>query len=153
MVDVSDYVADHGLVPVDDPKSGRLTFRRKSFNAVAGQEQMDQAISKAARRQRTAANLSRAELAVLLGSLEQVYGRYERALTKFHATQILHMCELFRVFPDDFLFDAAPHLWGATPEEANERRRVIQLIQRLPAEQMKLVARILDSILAFESAS
>ncbi|WP_244441716.1 helix-turn-helix transcriptional regulator [Rhizobium grahamii] len=111
---------------------------------------MDESIARSLRQFRIEKDLSRAELALLLGSIEAVYGRYERAVTKLHATQVLHLCEVLGIFPDDLLFDAAPHLWGQTREEADERRRITKMIQTLPPDTLRTVATILDSIFALQ---
>ena len=145
-----DYIIEAGLEATSDPKVERPVYRRPGFDGIASQQAMDEAIAGSLREARLGKDLSRAELALLLGSMEQVYGRYERAITKLHATQVLHLCELLRLVPDDLLFDAAPHLWGATEEEAHERRRVIKMVQALSPETLRTVGTLLDSIFALQ---
>ena len=149
---IDDYISGAGLEPATDPKIDRTVYRRPGFGGISTSPEMDEVIAATLRRFRTERDLSRAELATLLGSIEAVYGRYERGLTKLHATQVLHLCEVLGIFPDDLLFDAAPHLWGGTPEEAHERRRITMMIQALPPETLHTVATILDSIFALQKA-
>ncbi|MGV2102882.1 helix-turn-helix domain-containing protein [Rhizobium sp. 21-4511-3d] len=146
-----EYINEVGLVATSDPKVERPVYRKRGFGGTATPQQMDNAIAASLRYVRLEKRLSRAELSLLLGSMEQVYGRYERALTKLHATQVLHLCEILEVFPDDLLFDAAPHLWGSSEEEARERRRVMKLVQKLSPETLKTVGTLLDSISALQN--
>ncbi len=39
--------------------------------------------------------------------------------------------------PIDMIFETAPHLWGKTPEEAEDRRTLTRLIERLPHDTMR----------------
>ncbi|OWV96869.1 helix-turn-helix transcriptional regulator [Rhizobium sp. R693] len=144
------YITETGLEPTADAKVDRPVYRRPGFDGIASTQAMDETIADALSRFRKQKDLSRAELAMLIGSIEAVYGRYERAVTKLHATQVLHLCEVLGIFPDDLLFDAAPHLWGHTREEALERRRITKMIQALPPETLRTVATILDSIFALQ---
>jgi len=146
------YIESEGLEATVDPKLDRAVYRRPGFDGVATPQQMDEAIARALRAHRKGKGLSRAEVALLLGSLEQVYGRYERAVTKLHATQVIHLCEVLRILPDDLLYEAAPHLWGETPEEAHERRRVLKLIQELPFDTLRSISAILDNIFALQKS-
>lgn len=147
-----DYIAKKGLEATSDVSEDRPIYRKSGFDGVATFLEMEQSISEALRRVRADKELSRAEVALLLGSVEQVYGRYERAQLKLHATQVLHLCELFEVYPDDLLFEAAPHLWGDTVEEARERRRITKMIQNLPHDSLQALGKILDGIMALQSA-
>jgi len=144
------YIAEAGLEATADAKVERPVYRRPGFEGVATFQEMDEGIARSLRQFRLEKDLSRAELALLLGSIEAVYGRYERAVTKLHATQVLHLCEVLEIFPDDLLFDAAPHLWGQTKEEACERRRITKMIQSLPPDTLRTVATILDSIFTLQ---
>jgi len=144
------YIAETGLEATTDAKVERPVYRRPGFEGIPSSQEMDESIAKSLRAFRIEKDLSRAELALLLGSIEAVYGRYERAVTKLHATQLLHLCEVLEIFPDDLLYDAAPHLWGRTKEEAEERRRITKMIQSLPPDTLRTVATILDSIFALQ---
>jgi transcriptional regulator with XRE-family HTH domain len=145
------YIIERGLVATEDPKLDRPVFRSPGFDGITTSQEMDEAIAQSLREHRVEQNLSRAELAQLLGSLEAVYGRYERSVTKLHATQVLHLCEVLDIYPDDLLFEAAPHLWGDTREEAQERRRITKMIQALPRDTLHTISSILDSIFALQN--
>jgi len=147
-----EFINEAGLEPTEDPKVERPIYRRPGFAGIPTPQEMDDAIAASLRQFRIDNDLSRAELALLIGSLEQVYGRYERAITKLHATQILHLCEVLGIYPDDLLFKAAPHIWGASEEEANERRRITKMIQSLSPSTLRTVATILDSVFALQKS-
>lgn len=152
-VKTDEYIKEAGLEGTHDPKVDRPIYRRPGFAGIPTFQGMDEAIAASLREIRVGKDLSRAELALLIGSLEQVYGRYERAITKLHASQVLHLCEILGIYPDDLLFDAAPHLWGASEEEAHERRRISKMIQSLSPSTLRTVATILDSIFALQKSS
>lgn len=48
---------------------------------------------------------------------------------------MIHRCELLGFMPTDMLFEVAPHLWGRTQEEAEDRRTLTKLIERLPQDK------------------
>ncbi|WP_117196063.1 helix-turn-helix domain-containing protein [Rhizobium terrae] len=149
---IETYINEEGLEATTDPKVDRPVYRRPGFDGIASPSEMDQAIAAALSQKRQEKGLSRADVVLLLGSIQEVYGRYERGVTKLHATQVLHLCEVLRIFPDDLLFDAAPHLWGETPDEAQKRRRITKMIQELPADTLDTIATILDSIFKIQKA-
>lgn len=148
-----DYIAGEGLEVASDAKEERPVHRKPGFDGLVSFSEMEQTISENLKRIRIEKKLSRAELARLLGSVESVYGRYERTRLKLHATQVLHLCELLGIYPDDLLFEAAPHIWGNTADEALERRRIIKIIQDLPQDSLKTLGSVLDGILALQNTS
>jgi transcriptional regulator with XRE-family HTH domain len=147
-----DYIEKNALVATTDPKLDNPVYRRPGFEEILTPPEMDEKITNALRAARIDKDLARTELAPLLGFAEAVYGRYERGLTKLHATQILQVCEVLRIFPDDLLFDAAPHLWGDDRTEAEQRRRITKLIQQLPRDTLDTVTTVLDAMLSLQSA-
>lgn len=147
------YITEKGLEIAEGSSAERPVYRRPGFNGIVMPDAADEMIAASLRQFRLAKDLSRAELALLLGSIEAVYGRYERAITKLHATQVLHLCEILGIYPDDLLFEAAPHLWGTTEEEALERRRIAKMIQSVPPQTLKTIATILDSIFELQKSA
>ncbi|OYR25991.1 putative helix-turn-helix domain protein [Brucella lupini] len=45
---------------------------------------------------------------------------------------MIHICEVLGVIPIDMLYEAAPHLWGNSEEEAKERVELAKLLANLP---------------------
>lgn len=48
--------------------------------------------------------------------------------------------------PNDMIFDAAPHLLGKTPEEAEDRQTLTKLIEKLPHDTMRDLIRLLKKM-------
>lgn len=97
-------------------------YRRPGFDGIETLGEMDAKISAFLRRKREDLGLSRNDLAPMLGLSAPVYGRYERAFSRMTVTRMIHLCELLGFMPIDMLYEAAPHLWGKTPEEAEDRK-------------------------------
>lgn len=126
------YKKQMGLVETSDPDIAKPVYRRPSFDGVHTLDEMEQRIAAHLRRKRKEKGLSREELGELLGLSAQVYGRYERAFSKMHVTRMIHLCEVLGLMPMEMLFDAAPHIWGRTPEEAEDRLALAKLVVNLP---------------------
>ncbi len=67
-----------------------------------------------------------------MGLSTPVYGRYERAFSKLHVTRMVHICEVLNIMPIEMLYEAAPHLWGKSEEEAKDRVELAKLVADLP---------------------
>ncbi|MBW9064647.1 hypothetical protein JNB71_15105 [Rhizobium herbae] len=52
------------------------------------------------------------------------------------AGRMIHLCELLGFMPIDMLFEAGPASVGKTQEEADDRRTLTKLIERLPQDTM-----------------
>ncbi|SDN95994.1 helix-turn-helix transcriptional regulator [Ensifer sp. YR511] len=146
------YIQKAGLVESREPKTEKIVYRRPGFGGILTDKEMDEKIASALRKARDEQKLTRAELAPLLGLAEQVYGRYERSVSKLHVTQLIHLSEILGFAPDDLLFAAAPHLWGETPEEASKRRRLIKLIEDLPGDTLNTVLTLMEAILRIQQS-
>ncbi|WP_292266613.1 helix-turn-helix domain-containing protein [Mesorhizobium sp.] len=57
----------------------------------------------------------------MLGLSDQVYSRYENAVSRLTVGRLLHICEVLSISPVEILFPVAPHLWG----EARPKRRLV----------------------------
>ncbi|APG86407.1 hypothetical protein SAMCCGM7_pA0068 (plasmid) [Sinorhizobium americanum CCGM7] len=67
--------------------------------------------------------------------------------------RLIHLCEIMGFMPLDVIFDTAPHLWGKTPEEAEDRLTLTKLIERLPPDTMRDLIRLLKRMLPGEQAA
>nr|WP_153503820.1 MULTISPECIES: helix-turn-helix transcriptional regulator [Sinorhizobium] len=133
-----------GLVEITDPEFPRPVFRQSGFDGILTAKEMDEKISAWLKKTREAKGISRADLAHLLGLSVSVYARYERGSeARMSIPRLIHLCEIMGFMPLDMIFDTAPHLWGKTPEEAEERRTLTRLIERLPADTMRDLIRLL----------
>lgn len=125
-----------GLVETLEAGNSKPVFRRPGFAGIQDFAALENALASAIRRERKAAGLSREQLSGMIGIAEQVYGRYERATSHLTATRLIHLCELLAIEPTRLLQDAAPHLWGDTKEEADNRIQLARLVGDVPADAL-----------------
>lgn len=125
-----------GLVETLEAGNSKPVFRRPGFAGFQDFAALENALASGIRRERKAAGLSRETLAGMVGIAEQVYGRYERATSHLTATRLIHLCELLAIEPTRLLHDAAPHLWGETKQEADDRTKLALLIRDVPADAL-----------------
>lgn len=137
MSDLSSYMNARDLVETTDPELERPVYRKTGFDGIQTSQQMDERISAFLKKTREDKGLSRAELAQLLGLSVSVYGRYERSESRMTVPRLIHLSELMGFMPMDMIFETAPHLWGRTLEEAEDRRTLTKLIEQLPHDTMR----------------
>jgi transcriptional regulator with XRE-family HTH domain len=128
------YRGKRGLVETTEPDFERPLWRKPGFGGVVSLEDMDRAISDFLREARHKQGLTREQLAELLGISGQVYGRYERAFSKMNVTRLIHLSEILGFKPIEMIYAAAPHLFGKTPKEAENRIRLMRLMSRMRPE-------------------
>ncbi|WP_426289740.1 helix-turn-helix transcriptional regulator (plasmid) [Ensifer adhaerens] len=150
MVDLSSYKSARDLVETTDPELERPVYRRPGFDGIQTSHEMDERISAFLKNTREAKDLSRAELAQMLGLSVSVYGRYERSESRMTVPRLIHLCELMGFMPTDMIFATAPHLWGETPEEAEDRMKLTKLVERLPHDTMRDLIRLLERMMPAE---
>lgn len=144
VTDAVGLMSARGLVEVVDPEFDRPVFRQSGFDGILSAKEMDEKISAWLKKTREAKGISRADLAHLLGLSVSVYGRYERGSeARLSIPRLIHLCEIIGFMPLDMIFDAAPHLWGKTPEEAEDRLTLTKLVERLPHDTMRDLIRLL----------
>lgn len=140
---LDDYRNRLNLVQTNEPEIDKPVFRCRGFNGtVSSLGEIDEKLSRILHTKREEAGLSRAELGEMLGLSVAVYGRYERAFSRLTVSRMVHLCELLGIMPIDMLYEAAPHLWGKTPEEAVARKRLDTLLNGLPLETIEDLARV-----------
>ncbi|MBP1848326.1 transcriptional regulator with XRE-family HTH domain [Rhizobium petrolearium] len=145
--DLTSYKISRGLVETTDPElENKPICRRPGFDGITSLGEMEERISAFLKRAREREGLTRGELAPMLGLSESVYGRYERAFSKMTVTRMIHLCELLGFTPMDMIFDAAPHLWGRTEEEARDRLTIAHLLRNIPTDTLRDLIRILTKL-------
>ncbi|NTB87652.1 helix-turn-helix domain-containing protein [Agrobacterium tumefaciens] len=140
------YIAELGLVKTADPENEKPVYRREGLDGISTFEELDARLGEKLRECRQAKDLSRADLATLVGLSEQVYGRYERSSSRMQVSRLIHLSEILGISPLGMLFAAAPHLWGKTPEEADTRFRMIRLLDELPTDTMASIVTLLETV-------
>lgn len=122
------YRVHRGLVETNEPDFERPLWRRPGFDGVVSIDDMDKALSEFLIAARKKAGLTREQLAGLLGISGPVYGRYERAYSKLNVTRLIHLSEILGFPPIEMIYAAAPHLFGDTPELAQQRLTLLRLL-------------------------
>ena len=147
-----EYIASAGLVETRDPESGSSIYRSAGFDGVPSMDDLDVKIGEALRASRERRDLTRPDLAPMLGLTPQVYGRYERGEAKLSVTRLVHLAEILDFSPLDVISTAAPHVMGRTIEEADIRCRLIAVMEKLPLEKAKLLLDVAETFLATQPA-
>jgi transcriptional regulator with XRE-family HTH domain len=140
------HIEELGLVKTVDPENEKPVYRRQIPEGISTFEELDAKLGDMLRKSRKASDLSRADLATLVGLSEQVYGRYERSSSKMLVSRLIHLSEILGVSPLGMLYATAPHLWGKNPEEAETRFRMMKLLEELPPETMSSVVKLLETV-------
>lgn len=154
MTDEVSLMSARGLVEVADPEFDRPVFRQPGFDGTLTAKEMDKKISAWLKKTREANDISRADLAHLLGLSVSVYGRYERGSeARMSIPRLIHLCEIMGFMPLDMIFETAPHLWGKTLEEAEDRLTLMKLVERLPHDTMRDLIRLLKRMTPEEPAA
>jgi transcriptional regulator with XRE-family HTH domain len=151
--DMDAYKNKMGLVEATDPEIDKPVFRRPGYDGIKTFGEIDERIAQFIRKAREDKELTRAELAPLLGLSMPVYGRYERAFSKMHVTRMIHLCEILGFMPMEMLFSAAPHLWGRTPEEARDSMELTELVMALPHGTKRDLLALVKKMVALERAA
>lgn len=131
------YKQSRGLVETTDDEVDKPLHRRPGYEGIVTFGEMDERLAAFVRNKRETEGLTRADFAAIVGLSTPVYGRYERAFSRITVTRMIHLCELLGFSPTDMIFEAAPHLYGRTPEEAEDHRKLSQLIRTLPHETIR----------------
>jgi len=146
------HIEELGLLKTVDPENEKPVYRREGFGGISTFEDLDTKLGEELRKCRQVKDLSRADLATLVGLSEQVYGRYERSSSKMQVSRLIHLSEILGVSPLGLLFATAPHLWGKTPEEADTRIRMMRLLEELPPETMSSIVKLLETVAVLQGS-
>ncbi|AIC29887.1 XRE family transcriptional regulator protein (plasmid) [Rhizobium etli bv. mimosae str. IE4771] len=152
--DLASYRSSRGLVSTADPEVDKPIYRKPGFDGkITTLGDMEELISAFLKKTREAQGLSRADIAPMLGLSIPVYGRYERAFSKMTVTRMIHLCEILGFMPIDMIFEAAPHLWGRTSEEAEDCRTLARILRSLPSDTTRDLIRLLQRMIPADNES
>lgn len=140
------YIEDKSLVQTTDPEIDKAIYRCPGFEGAPELNELDRRISEALREARDKTGLSRAEVAPFLGLHEQVYGRYERNEAKMHVVRLIHLSEVLDFSPIDVIMAVAPYRFGKTRAEADKRRKLIKVVESLPADAVESLLGLVDAM-------
>ena len=148
----AEYEKDVGLVETTDPEIDKPIFRKPGFNGIEDFGEMDRRISVFLRKGRDGIGLTREEVARFLGLSTPVFGRYEKAISKLHVTRLIHLSEVLGFHPMELVYAAAPHLFGKTPQQAEDEMKLAKLIWKLPPSTVGTLIKLVDEMHAISTA-
>ena len=134
--EIERHIKLQGLVPVFDADTDRTIYRRKTDLPVPSSEEMEKGISDHLAATRENANISKEEMAELLGLSQQFYGRAERKEAHIRVTRLIFMIEILGPEMFDVLAEVAPQIFGKNEAEAKARGQLVSTIMRLPAKNV-----------------
>lgn len=130
--DVQTYIDEHGLVETNDDESEKPIYRKPGFEGVRSFNEMEQAFSQFIRERRDAKRLNRAQMGTMIGLHETIFARYERAFSKLQATRLIHLSEILDCSPIEMIHAAAPHFFGDSQKEADDKLKLILRVLNMP---------------------
>ncbi|WP_292524997.1 helix-turn-helix transcriptional regulator [Mesorhizobium sp.] len=107
-----EWISHLGLQQIDDPQIDKPVYRKTSFGELELSAKIEIKISTSLRNARDRRKIPRSKLAPMLGLSNQVYNRYETAISRLTVGRLLHICEVLSISPVEILYPVAPHLWG-----------------------------------------
>jgi hypothetical protein len=131
--DVQKYIEEHGLIETTDDESEKPVYRKPGFEGIRSFDEMERAFSQFVRERRDVKRLNRAQMGTMVGLHETIFARYERAFSKLHATRLIHFCEILDCSPIEMIHIAAPHFFGESRKEADDKLNLILRILNMPA--------------------
>jgi len=137
---------EKGLIAVKDPACEKPVFRRDASSGIRSFEEIDRDLGNALKEKRKITGLSREAIAELIGLSTPVYGRYERGFSALTVTRLIHLCEVLNIGPEEMIFSVAPHLYGASQEEAEERYATFSMVRKLDVDTLKLLRQLLEQV-------
>ncbi|RWE05802.1 MAG: XRE family transcriptional regulator [Mesorhizobium sp.] len=146
------YEERAGLVETTDLEIDKPIFRHPGFAGIDQLGKMDERISDFLLKARRDVGLTREELARFLGLSTQVFGRYEKAISKLHVTRLVHLSEILGFHPMDLVYSAAPHLFGKTAEEAADQIKLAKLIWTLPPRTISTLVDLVEEMHAISAS-
>ena len=144
--DVGAYIEKRGLVETTDAEIEKPIYRKPGLDGIASFGDMEEVFSNLVRAKRDEHNLNRAQLAMMLGLSEQVFARYERAISKMHVTRLVHLSEILGFSPLEMIHAAAPHLFGATQQEADDKMALISRMLKMPAPTSSALLNLVEEL-------
>lgn len=144
--DVRTFIDRYGLVETNEPDIEKPIYRKRGFDGIRSFGKMEEIFSRMVREKRDGHNLNRAQLAMMLGLSEQVFARYERAFSKMHVTRLIHLSEILGFSPIEMIHAAAPHLFGDSPEEADDKMKLVLRVLKMPASTTSSLLKLVEDL-------
>lgn len=146
MRDLTDYMSSMGLVETQEKELERPLYRRPGFDGIVSFADIDAKLSEFLAERRESTGLSRPDFARLFGVSRTVYARYERDISRLSVARMIHLSELLGFLPMEMISAAAPHLYGPTRQEAEDRLELCRLVADLPNDTVRNLIGIIGQL-------
>nr|WIE94755.1 helix-turn-helix transcriptional regulator [Mesorhizobium sp. WSM4875] len=144
--DVQNYIDETVLVKTSDEESEKPVWRKPGFEGIRSFGEMEQIFSRFIRAHRDAKRLNRAQVGMMVGLHETIFARYERAFSKLQATRLIHLCEILGCSPIEMIHAAAPHFFGESRKEADDKLKLILRILEMSASTASSMLSTLEGL-------
>ncbi|KAA3452247.1 XRE family transcriptional regulator [Mesorhizobium sp. SARCC-RB16n] len=151
--DVQKYIDECGLVETSDEESEKPIYRKPGFEGIRSFREMEQIFSQFIREHRDTKRLNRAQVGMMVGLHETIFARYERAFSKLHATRLIHLCEILDCSPVEMIHAAAPHLFGESRKEADDKLKLVLRILDMPASTASSLLSMIEGLVGEDRSS
>lgn len=121
-----EWISHLGLQQIADPRIDKPVYRKTNFGELELSAEIEKKVSTSLRNARDRRKIPRSKLAPMLGLSDQVYNRYENAVSRLTVGRLLHICEVLKISPVEILYPVAPHLWGEDQAEAETRMAIVE---------------------------
>lgn len=82
----------------------------------------------------------------MLGLSDQVYNRYENAVSRLTVGRLLHICEVLSISAVEILYPVAPHLWGEDQAEAEIRMAIVEKLASFDGPTLQAILSFLHHL-------
>lgn len=144
--DVEKYIDEQGLVQTSDDESEKPIYRKPGFEGIRSFGEMEEIFSRFIREHRDTKRLNRAQVGMMVGLHETIFARYERAFSKLQATRLIHLCEILDCSPIEMIHAAAPHFFGESRKEADDKLKLILRILDMPASTASSLLSMIEGL-------
>ncbi|WP_027144405.1 helix-turn-helix transcriptional regulator [Mesorhizobium sp. WSM3626] len=151
--DVQKYIDECGLVETSDEESEKPIYRKPGFEGIRSFGEIEQIFSQFIREHRDAKRLNRAQIGMMVGLHETIFARYERAFSKLQATRLIHLCEILGCSPVEMIHAAAPHFFGESRKEADDKLKLVLRILDMPASTASGLLSMIEGLVGEDRTS
>ncbi|RWO04334.1 MAG: XRE family transcriptional regulator [Mesorhizobium sp.] len=141
-----EWISHLGLQQIDDPQIDKPVYRKTSFGELELSAEIEKKISTSLRNARDRRKIPRSKLAPMLGLSDQVYNRYENAVSRLTVGRLLHICEVLNISPVEILYPVAPHLWGEDQAEAETRMAIVEKLANFDGPTLQAILSFLHHL-------
>ncbi|RUV71480.1 XRE family transcriptional regulator [Mesorhizobium sp. M5C.F.Ca.IN.020.14.1.1] len=141
-----EWISHLGLQQINDPQFDKPVYRKTNFGKLELSAEIEKKISTSLRNARDRRKIPRSKLAPMLGLSDQVYNRYENAISRLTVGRLLHICEVLSISPVEILYPVTPHLWGEDLAEAETRMVIVEKLAKFDGLTLQAILSFLHHL-------